>query len=119
MAASTLPIVDLVNFNTFYTDESAVALNSSDGGLLTPTKKDGKLLIKLVNSESAQTPTVTIYAGNGLQGVANLTKTFANSQVCFIQIETGKFLNVTGTNKGKILIGDATGYVDVVAYELP
>lgn len=64
------------------------------------TERDDKMI--LVISASADT-TLTVKAGNGIQGVADLALTVPTG-TNLIKLESGRFKNVTGENKGKIVV---------------
>jgi hypothetical protein len=120
MAATVIPLVTLTAFNTSATNGTALALDATLGGYLTPTKKDGKVLVMLINNDSGNATTCTINIGNGLQGTgSDITVSLAASETEVICLETGRFLNVSGTNKGKIFFEDAAADTKVIAYELP
>lgn len=120
MAATVIPLVTLTAFNTAVANGTALALDATLGGYLTPTKKDGKVLVMLINNDSGNATTCTINKGNGLQGVgADLDVALEASQVKIIALETGVFLNVSGDNKGKIIFKDSAADTKVIAYELP
>ncbi len=77
---------------------------------------DEKNILVVQNTGSAAT-TLTIKAGNGIQGVADKTLAVAVG-VSLVKLESGRFKNVSGTNKGKIVVMSAgTPKVGVVALE--
>jgi len=120
MAATTIPLVTLTAFNSAAANGTALALDGTDGGTLTPTKKDGKVLVMLINNDSQNATTCTIVKGNGLQGTgSDLEVALSASQTKVICLETGVFLNVTGDNKGEIVFEDSEADTKVIAYELP
>lgn len=120
MAITTIPLVTLTAFNTAVANGTALALDATLGGFLTPTKADGKILVMLINNDSGNATTCTIEKGNGLQGVgSNLEVALTASQVKVLALETGLFLNTHGTNKGKIIFKDAAADTKVIAYEMP
>ena len=68
----------------------------------------------LVVNASAQTD-LTVKAGNGIQGVTDLTLTVPKG-VSLVKLESGRFKNVSGANKGKIIVvSTGTPSVGVVA----
>ena len=76
------------------------------------SENDQKMI--LVISASSAT-TLTVKAGNGIQGVADLTLTVPEG-VSLVKLESGRFKNVSGTNKGKVVVKSAgTPKVGVVA----
>ena len=118
MAATVIPVVTMTNFGTAVANGTALALDGTNGGLLTPTKKDGKMMLMLINNDGSNATTCTIAKGNGLQGVADLAIALTAGQTKVITIESGKYLNITGTNKGKIKFTDSAADTKVIAYEL-
>lgn len=120
MAATVIPKVTLTAFNSAAANGTALALDAILGGYLEPTKKDGKILVMLINNDSGNATTCTIKKGNALQGVgSDLEVALAASEVKVIALESGLFMNSYGTTKGKIHFVDAAADTKVIAYELP
>lgn len=123
MAATTITAVKLArNAASAFPVTSAVSAN--EGALITPTSADHKLVIVLENSVTNATNTAVVKAGNGLQGIsgADLEVTIPASGRSVVVVESGRFLNVSGDDKGKILVIDKTTTstaVKVGAIELP
>ena len=68
----------------------------------------------LVINASAQTD-LTVKAGNGIQGVTDLVLTVPQG-VSLVKLESGRFKNVSGANKGKVIVvSTGTPSVGVVA----
>jgi len=88
---------------------TAATVAKTDGALVTFDKDDQKILLLLKNNITNATHTAVIKAGNGLQGVSDLeitltgTDTTAGNEKAVV-IESGRFVNVTGDNKGKVVI---------------
>lgn len=83
--------------------DKPLAWNGSDDRLI--------LVIKNTGSSSSN---ITIKAGNGIQGVTDLILSAA-AGINLVKLDSGRFKNVTGTNKGKIVVnGPATLEVAVV-----
>ncbi len=93
---------------TALTADTAKALSWNEG--------DEKLILVVQNSGSSATD-ITVKAGNGIQGVSD--KKFAvPAGVSLLKLESGRFKNVSGTNKGKIVVvSTGTPSVGVVALE--
>lgn len=66
-----------------------------------PWNESDEKMILVINAANATT--LTVKAGNGIQGVADLTLTVAQG-VSLVKLESGFYKNVTGTNKGKIVV---------------
>ena len=88
------------------------ALTANTDKAIDWSENDQKMI--LVISASSAT-TLTVKAGNGIQGVADLTLTVPEG-VSLVKLESGRFKNVSGTNKGKVVVKSAgTPKVGVVA----
>ena len=73
---------------------------------------DDKMILVIVATEAT---TLTVKAGNGIQGVADKVLTVPVG-TSLVKLESGRFKNVSGTNKGKIVVqSPKTPKVGVVA----
>ena len=121
MAASTVTYVE-IPLNSGTAMPTGVTVTAADGALVTIDKPDQNVLIMVKNANTTTTQTAVIKAGNGLQGVADLEITLAASATKGVVVESGKYKNVSGTNKGKINIQDkntTTTNIEVSAVVLP
>ena len=76
-------------------------------------KESDEKMILVVNATTETT--LTVKAGNGIQGVCDLEFTVPVG-VSLVKLESGRFKNVSGENKGKIVVVSAgTPSVGVVA----
>ena len=83
---------------------TAATVAKTDGALVTFDKDDQKILLLLKNNVTNATHTAVIKAGNGLQGVSDLEVTLdAGAEACVV-VESGRFMDVSGANKGKVNI---------------
>lgn len=83
---------------------TAATVAKGDGALVTFDKDDQKILLLLKNNVTNATHTAVIKAGNGLQGVSDLEITLdKNAEACVV-VESGRFMDVSGDNKGKVNI---------------
>jgi len=83
---------------------TAATVAKTDGALVTFDKDDQKILLLLKNNITNVTHTAVIKAGNGLQGVSDLEITLEGSAEVVTVIESGRFMDVSGNNKGKVNI---------------
>lgn len=83
---------------------AAATVAKTDGALVTFDKDDQKILLLLKNNITDATHTAVIKAGNGLQGVSDLEVTLAAKSEACVVVESGRFVNVSGDNKGKVNI---------------
>lgn len=107
--AVTVVTPEVLTRNTFDLDAIAMttATTASDGFTIDLSSyADQKVLFIFQNTNSGSTArTATIKKGNALQGVADLVSgNIAAAEFGAITIESGKFRNVSGTLKGKVLI---------------
>ena len=83
---------------------TAATVVKTDGALVTFDKDDQKILLLLKNNVTTATHTAVIKAGNGLQGVSDLEVTLDGGAEACVVVESGRFMNVSGNNKGKVNI---------------
>jgi hypothetical protein len=115
--------------NAVITRNAATAMGSfvdcvvNEGLLVTPAADDAKVVLHIKNAITNATHTAVITKGNGLQGVSDLEITLAASTEKVIVVESGAYKQVSGDNKGKILIKDKsttnTNAISVAAVVLP
>lgn len=123
MGATTITTQALTERNTFaaaadFTGITA-AVDATDGALITWGDRDDKMLILVQNVNTTTAKSVTIKGGNGIQGGPDLTLEIAKSKYTFVAIDSGRFKNVTGTNKGKVVITGTSVDIQVAAFKLP
>lgn len=88
------------------------ALTANTAKAITWNEKDEHTV--LVINAAAQT-NLTVKAGNGIQGVTDLVLTVPQG-VSLVKLESGRFKNVSGANKGKVIVvSTGTPSVGVVA----
>lgn len=93
------------------------ALDATDGALITWDERDEKITLLIQNSATSA-GTAVVKAGNGYGGVADLEVPVAASSYVILALDSARFKNVSGENKGKVHItGPAT--VKVAAFKLP
>jgi hypothetical protein len=83
---------------------TAATVAKTDGALVTFDKDDQKILLLLKNNVTNATHTAVIKAGNGLQGVTDLEVTLDGGAEACVVVESGRFIDVSGDNKGKVNI---------------
>lgn len=88
------------------------ALTASTDKAIEWKEGDDKMILVIVATEAT---TLTVKAGNGIQGVADKVLTVPVG-TSLVKLESGRFKNVSGTNKGKIVVrSPKTPKVGVVA----
>lgn len=108
--AATVIVNTVLGFNIGAVMPTTAAVDAADGALITCDKADQKMLIIMENADAVNSENVTIKKGNAVQGVTDLVVAVAASTTKVITVESGKYKNVSGTNKGKIMV---TGTADV------
>lgn len=101
MAVKVLTLASIKAFDSFVDVATEAATVATDGFEVTA---DGDIMLFVQNAGSTDR-TLTIKYGNAMQGVADVTSAAIGSAgVRIIKLNTGKFKNLSGTNKGKLLL---------------
>jgi hypothetical protein len=79
---------------------------STEGVAINAEIPDHNLRIHIKNLDATTTQAAVIKKGNGLQGVADLEIALAPAAEKVLVVESGRFKNVSGDNKGKVVIMD-------------
>lgn len=81
------------------------ALTANAEKALDWSENDAKMILVISNSGDSAV-SLTVKAGNGIQGVADLTLS-APKGISLVKLESGRFKFVSGANKGKIVVKSA------------
>ena len=122
MAAAEIKPIKLTSFNTF-TEETETtafkAIDASDGAYFVMAKGGDKYVIGIKNASESEAKTITIKAGNGLQGTNDISLELASGEIAWVALDSGKFKNVYGVNKGKVILTGISTDLKVKVIELP
>lgn len=120
MARTNLTVHKIKETNEFCASFTTLcqAVDAADGAEYTPTSRDGKHML-LVHNKASAAKTVTVLSGNGLQGVADMTASIPASSYAAINLESGRFKNVSGEDKGKFIIKGEDANIEIAVFELP
>lgn len=102
-------------------DGAAVAVTlvtAADTGAVDYTKNDGKTIIFLRNTGSSSV-TTTFLKGTGLQAVNDMQIEVKAGEVRLVNLESGKFKQTAGENKGKVLFSVSASMLEAAAFLLP
>ena len=83
--------------------ETAVAIKIAGNVVDYDNSSCGKILLIISNTGSAPKK-ATIVKGNSLQGTEDLEVSVTNGKTMALVVESGKFVNVSGENKGNLVI---------------
>lgn len=123
MAAVEIKPIKLTSFNTFIketADTDFAAIDGTDGAYFVMAKGGDKYVIGIKNAVSSEAnKTITIKAGNGLQGTNDISLTLAKDKIAWVVLDSGKFKNVYGVNKGKVILTGTDANLKVKVIELP
>lgn len=109
----------LVERNTAVELQAAAAIKMAGVTIDYSNKSCGKILLIIANSGDASKK-ATIVKGDSLQGTEDLEISVTNDKSVGIVIESGKFENISGENKGKVIIkGEDDTSLTVQVVELP
>ena len=119
MAVKTITPVKLVR-NTFSDAIAAnAAIDRDDGAIFTMSDSDHRYLIIVENASADTAKTVKIKAGDSYAATVDIEQELAAATTRYINIESARFKNLTGTNKGKVLIEGTDDNIKVSVYILP
>jgi len=123
MAATVITPIKLTSFNTITKETTATdfaAIDGTDGAYFVMAKGGDKYVIGIKNAVAeAANKTITIKAGNGLQGTNDISLTLAKDAIAWVVLDSGKFKNVYGANKGKVILTGTDANLQVKVIELP
>lgn len=123
MAATAITPIKLTSFNTITKETAATdfaAIDATDGAYFVMAKGGDKYVIGIKNdSNSSGNKTITIKAGNGLQGTNDISLALAQNEIAWVALDSGKFKNVYGENKGKVILTGTSADLKVKVIELP
>lgn len=123
MAATAITLQALTDRNSFAAAALKTALtaavDATNGALITWNARDDKILVLVENVHASASKSVTIKGGDGIQGGPDLTLAIAAASYTFVSLDSGRFKNVTGTNKGKVVITGTSADIQVAAFKLP
>ncbi len=123
MAAVEITPIKLTSFNTITKETVGTAfkaINAEDGAYFVMAKGGDKYVIGIKNAaQSAANKTITIKAGNALQGTNDISLTLAKDEIAWVVLDSGKFKNVYGANKGKVILKGTDNNLQVKVIELP
>lgn len=122
MATKLTPIY-LTHYDAF-TEETDntdfVAVDSDKIAYFEASGRDEQFVVGAYNNNASNKKTVTIKAGNGLQSeFGDLTFSITTKKIAWVVLSSGRFKNVTGDNKGNIVIEGASTDIQLKVIRLP
>ena len=123
MARATINVQALDERNKFasaaLSTGMTTAIDAADGAEIVWSERDDKYLVLIQNANASGAKSVTIKAGNGIQGVNDITTSIAASSYTFIALDSGRFKNVVGADKGKVLFTGDSADIKIAAFKMP
>lgn len=122
MATKLTPIY-LTHYDAF-TEETDntdfVAVDSDKIAYFEASGRDEQFVVGAYNNNTSNKKTVTIKAGNGLQSeFGDLTFSITAQKIAWVVLSSGRFKNVTGENKGNIVIEGESTDIQLKVIKLP
>lgn len=122
MATKLTPIY-LTHYDAF-TEETDntdfVAVDSDKIAYFEASGRDEQFVVGAYNNNESTKKTVTIKAGNGLQSeFGDLTFSITAKKIAWVVLSSGRFKNVTGENKGNIVIEGESTDIQLKVIRLP
>lgn len=122
MATKLTPIY-LTHYDAFTeeTDNTKfVAVGSDKIAYFEASGRDEQFVVGVYNNNATTAKNVTIKAGNGLQSeFGDLTFSVSAQKIAWVVLSSGRFKNVTGENKGNIVIEGASTDIQLKVIRLP
>lgn len=122
MSRATINPISIEKYSAFSNSilNSALftAVDATDGAEVALNHHDERTVILVQNTATTE-GTVTLKAGNGIQGVNDEVCTIAPSSTVLIVPESGRFKLVSGADKGKLLITASANTITVTVIQLP
>lgn len=123
MARATINVQALDERNKFaaaaLSADMTTAIDATDGAEIVWSERDDKYMVLIQNANASGAKNVTIKAGNGIQGVNDITFSIAASSYTFIALDSGRFKNVVGADKGKVLFTGDSADIKIAAFKMP
>ena len=113
MAAATVTTKKLL-WNTADKITMATA-DTTAGAYVTPASDEATLLVLTATAAL----TATVAAGDGIQGVEDLSVTMASGDTKYLAVESGRYKITSGEHKGKILVKTSATGLSVGCVVLP
>lgn len=122
MARVTIPVQVIPGINEPAADalfaNLTTAISATDGAQVDMSGSDDRILI-LIQNAATSAKTVTIKAGNGVAGVVDLEKSIAASSYTLLRVDSARFKNLSGADKGNLLITGDSADIKVAVFRLP
>lgn len=119
MATKLTPIY-LTHYDAFTEDTDFAAVGSNNLAYFEASGRDEQFVVGVYNSNQSDAKTVTIKAGNGLQSeFGDLTFSVSAQKIAWVVLSSGRFKNVTGENKGNIVIKGGSTDIQLKVIRLP
>ena len=119
MPATAIVNTKLTGYNKFGKVGAVAAVDVTSGALITADVADQKLLLVAENTDQTTEQTVTVKKGDGLQGTTDLALVIPIGEIHCVVLESMKYKNMTGTNKGKIIVTGSAATIKVAVTTLP
>lgn len=96
------------------------ATTANDGVAIDFTEQDAKTVILAKNEHASAAQTFTVKMGDGVQGVVDyVSENIAAGEMVAINLESGRFKKLSGTNKGKVHIVPSSTDVKFAVVVMP
>lgn len=120
MAVKVLNRTEITKVNTLVEDVAFQDIDATDGAEFSFNQRDERILIGIKNKHVETAKTATIKAGNSVQSAfGDLSLSVGAGDIYWAQIDSGRFKNVSGTNKGKVKITGTDANIQVCVIRLP
>lgn len=95
------------------------AVDATDGAYYEHKERDDKYIIIAQNVHVSASKNLVIKKGNSIQGGADKTIAIAAGKTVFITLDSGRFKNVSGTDKGRVILTGSSVDIQLAVVKLP
>jgi len=95
------------------------AVDATDGAYYEHKERDDKYIIIAQNVHVSASKNLVIKKGNSIQGGADKTIAIAAGKTVFITLDSGRFKNVSGTDKGRVILTGSSADIQLAVVKLP
>lgn len=108
-----------LKFNAAKAMPVTAAVDATNGAKINFSAKEDSRILIIIENAAAAAKSATVKAGNSIQGIKDLSISLLANEKKLVCIESGKYMNVSGTNSGYVIVKGEDANIKIAAVELP